>query len=104
MSTVEDRERLREGKRRTSKMVSKHNSEETNPCFKEAQLSSQCLMENNCDREICSPYFANYKACKKFWNDVMSARRQKGITPYLPPIEERSQVVDDYFKSKAQLK
>ncbi|KFM80435.1 Coiled-coil-helix-coiled-coil-helix domain-containing protein 7, partial [Stegodyphus mimosarum] len=71
--------------------------EETNACYKEHTLSLACLDEFYYSREKCDHYFQNYKNCKAFWSFVYSERRRKGITPYLPPVEERVKVKEEYL-------
>ncbi|XP_034942728.1 coiled-coil-helix-coiled-coil-helix domain-containing protein 7 [Chelonus insularis] len=74
-------------------------SSENNPCLKEHYLSLKCLDDNQYDHDACLWYFENYKNCKGFWNDVMHDRRSKGITPILPPVEEREKMKEEYMKN-----
>ncbi|RLU26826.1 hypothetical protein DMN91_000623 [Ooceraea biroi] len=74
--------------------------EEMNPCYKEHLLSLKCLNSNQGQHKLCEVYFINYKNCKKFWSNVQSERRLKGIKPYLPPLEERAKIKADYLSNK----
>lgn len=74
---------------------SKSNKEETHPCLKEHKASLKCLEEKD---GSCQRYFDNYNACMGFWNKVKSMRRRSGITPELPPVEERKAIIKEYYK------
>jgi len=78
----------------------------TNPCHKESQLVSRCMNENNYgapenrnafglvknDSDACARVMENYKRCKKFWGEIKKERMQNGISPALPPPEEREEI------------
>ncbi|XP_074110815.1 coiled-coil-helix-coiled-coil-helix domain-containing protein 7 [Cotesia typhae] len=73
-------------------------SPETNPCLKEHRLSMKCIADNYKDKDkVCAVYFDNYKACKKFWSNVVSERRLQGLRPYLPLPDEREKIKSDYL-------
>jgi len=72
---------------------------EKDPCFMESKASMKCLNDFNFDRSQCQEYFANYKACKKFWSDVTLGRKRKGISPHLPPHEERQAIKERYIQT-----
>ncbi|XP_008544557.1 coiled-coil-helix-coiled-coil-helix domain-containing protein 7 [Microplitis demolitor] len=73
-------------------------SPENNPCLKEHRLSLKCIADNYENKnEACAVYFDNYKACKKFWNNVYSDRKRRGVEPYLPPPDEREKIKSDYL-------
>ncbi|XP_026332778.1 coiled-coil-helix-coiled-coil-helix domain-containing protein 7 [Hyposmocoma kahamanoa] len=80
------------------KLVNK-DAERLNPCLKEQQMSYQCLDKNAFDQEKCQKYFDNYNTCKKFWGKIYSDRRARGIQPYLPNIEDRAKIKEDYMNS-----
>ncbi|XP_055372957.1 coiled-coil-helix-coiled-coil-helix domain-containing protein 7 [Condylostylus longicornis] len=81
-------------------MPKNYEAEKNNPCLKEQELSFKCLSKNNFNREACEVYFANYNNCKEFWNKIRLDRRRKGIEPYLPNIEEREKIKEEYMKTK----
>lgn len=70
-----------------------------NPCLKEQNLSYKCLGEN-VDKSLCEKYFVNYDVCRKFWSEVQKDRKQRGITPALPPVDEREQYKAEYLKNR----
>ncbi|CAG9792804.1 unnamed protein product [Diatraea saccharalis] len=70
-----------------------------NPCLKEQEQSYQCLNKNNFDHSKCENYFDNYNICKKFWGKVYSDRRSKGLTPYMPDVEDREKIKEEYIKN-----
>ncbi|XP_054288150.1 coiled-coil-helix-coiled-coil-helix domain-containing protein 7 [Macrosteles quadrilineatus] len=72
--------------------------EQNNPCLRESQASLKCLDRNGYDNDKCQDFFANYKACLKFWTKVRRERRWKGIKPELPPLEEREAIRNEYYK------
>ncbi|KAL1501603.1 hypothetical protein ABEB36_006900 [Hypothenemus hampei] len=76
------------------------NTEESNPCFKEQQLSFQCFDKNNYDKDKCLLQIENYKTCKKFWGELRRYRRRQGLYPLLPPLEERDKIKQEYLSSK----
>ncbi|XP_041970012.1 coiled-coil-helix-coiled-coil-helix domain-containing protein 7 [Aricia agestis] len=80
-----------------SKLVNK-DAARLNPCLKEQEQSYACLNKNNFVQEKCEKYFDNYNICKKFWGKVYQDRKARGITPYLPDIEERAKIKEDYKK------
>ncbi|BFZ00060.1 hypothetical protein BsWGS_03099 [Bradybaena similaris] len=67
------------------------------PCAKEHDLSLKCLNDYGRDKNECTPYFENYKYCRKFWSLVQSERKKEGIKPSLPPPEEREEVRKKYL-------
>ncbi|KFD56061.1 hypothetical protein M514_03185 [Trichuris suis] len=70
-----------------------------NPCAKEAEISSNCLMRTGGDRAQCQLEFRNYNLCRSFWDQVMKERRSKGVTPFLPPPVERAEILEKHFQS-----
>jgi len=72
---------------------------EKDPCFMESKASMKCLQDFNFDRSRCGDYFDNYKACKQFWGAVHTARKRKGISPHLPPLEERQAIKERYIQT-----
>ncbi|KAK2586067.1 hypothetical protein KPH14_008359 [Odynerus spinipes] len=70
-----------------------------NPCLKEHDLSLQCLNDNNYIPDACTDYFENYRTCKHFWQRVTADRKSKNIKPFLPPVEERIKIKNEYLKS-----
>ncbi|XP_075985373.1 coiled-coil-helix-coiled-coil-helix domain-containing protein 7 [Anticarsia gemmatalis] len=81
-----------------TKLVNKE-AERLNPCLKEQEQSYACLNKNNFDQSKCEGYFDNYNTCKKFWGKVYRDRKAKGLYPYLPDIEDRPKIKEDYFNS-----
>ena len=69
---------------------------EVEPCHKESAMTNDCLEKNNYERGMCVDYFQNYKVCKTFWMNVRIARRRAGISPTLPPPEERPDILKKY--------
>ncbi|BFZ00061.1 hypothetical protein BsWGS_03100 [Bradybaena similaris] len=63
----------------------------------EHDLSLKCLNDYGRDKNECTPYFENYKYCRKFWSLVQSERKKEGIKPSLPPPEEREEVRKKYL-------
>lgn len=80
----------------------KRDQEQFNACWKEHQLSQQCLDKNNYDYDKCTLYFKNYKSCKYFWANVISERRRNGIEPYMPSPEEREKIKAEYLSSRGR--
>lgn len=76
----------------------KMNREENHPCLKEHRASLKCLEKNASNQDSCRRYFDNYNACMGFWNNVKSMRRRRGITPELPPVEEREAIIKEHYK------
>lgn len=68
-----------------------------NPCLKEHKMSLDCLDRNGYKHDKCGLQFANYKACREFWNRVQAERRRQGIYPYLPYPEDREKIQAEYF-------
>ncbi|XP_021190831.2 coiled-coil-helix-coiled-coil-helix domain-containing protein 7 [Helicoverpa armigera] len=81
-----------------TKLVNK-DAERLNPCLKEQEMSYQCLNKNGFDQSKCEAYFDNYNTCKKFWGKVYKDRKAKGLYPYLPEVEDRAKIKDQYFQS-----
>ncbi|XP_014260215.1 coiled-coil-helix-coiled-coil-helix domain-containing protein 7 [Cimex lectularius] len=77
------------------------NNEENNPCYKEHVFSLNCLAQNNYNGEVCQNHFANYRTCRTFWHAVIRKRRNEGIEPHLPPLEERQTIKDNFLKKGA---
>ena len=73
--------------------------QETNPCYKESEMSMSCLQRNNCDYEKCTKEVENYKACKTFWTKVKIFRRVNGYSPALPPYSQRELFVKKYVET-----
>ncbi|CAH1774705.1 unnamed protein product [Owenia fusiformis] len=80
--------------------VTRSNDDDKNPCMKEQKMSLKCLQDHNYDRDKCSIYFKNYKNCREFWSMIMKERNRKGISPSLPPAEERETIQKDYIARK----
>ncbi|KAI4489488.1 hypothetical protein M0802_011100 [Mischocyttarus mexicanus] len=76
----------------------RRNHEETNPCFKEYNLSLKCLDNNFYDNDACKKYFENYRNCQDFWKKVVADRKKNNVTPYLPIPEDRENVKKKYIK------
>lgn len=70
-------------------------TDEKNPCAAEGRASQKCLSNNNYYKPACQLYFDNYNNCKKFWGEVIKARKRNGLEPQLPPSSER-----EAFKAK----
>ncbi|XP_049880274.1 coiled-coil-helix-coiled-coil-helix domain-containing protein 7 [Pectinophora gossypiella] len=81
-----------------TKLINK-DAERLNPCLKEQEQSYHCLNKNNFDQDKCDVYFDNYNTCKKFWGKVYKDRKAKGLYPYLPDVEDRAKIKEDYVKS-----
>jgi len=71
-------------------------TDEKDPCAVEGKASQKCLSTNNYDKSACGLYFDNYNNCKKFWGSVYLARKRAGITPYLPPSQDRPAIKIKY--------
>merc|ERR1712004_188408 len=91
-----DEERRRVIRKQQKSQPNKFEAEAKNPCLKESQLSVKCMNDNGFDKEKCYYHFLNYERCKKFWNAVQSDRRSKGISPLLPPLEERDKIKAEF--------
>ena len=65
---------------------------QTDPCYKERQMSLRCLDERSYDKDQCARQFANFKNCKTFWSDIIKERRRDNIQPAIPPLEERDAI------------
>ncbi|XP_012273683.1 coiled-coil-helix-coiled-coil-helix domain-containing protein 7 [Orussus abietinus] len=78
---------------------SNHASEINNPCRKEEKMSYKCLDENNYNKDSCTQYFENYKACKMFWNSVVRKRKLEDIRPFLPHPDERETIKAEHMKT-----
>ncbi|XP_012135715.1 coiled-coil-helix-coiled-coil-helix domain-containing protein 7 [Megachile rotundata] len=89
-----------EMKKHVDKTKLKRDQEYYNACWKEHNLSLKCLDKNKYDYDKCMLYFNNYKSCKKFWANVYSERRTKGITPFMPSPEEREKIKAEYLASR----
>ncbi|KAL0861697.1 hypothetical protein ABMA27_009179 [Loxostege sticticalis] len=70
-----------------------------NPCIKEQEQSYQCLNKNGFDHAKCEVYFDNYNICKKFWGKVYQDRKSKGLQPYMPNVDDREKIKEEYKKS-----
>lgn len=57
-------------------------------------------MEYNGDQKACQAQITNYKSCKKFWYDISQFRRENGLRPYLPELEDRLEIKKDYMKAR----
>ncbi|CAB3229904.1 unnamed protein product [Arctia plantaginis] len=79
-----------------TKQVNK-DAERLNPCLKEQEQSYACLSKNNYDQSKCEKFFDNYNICKKFWGKVYTDRKTKGLYPYMPHIEDREKIKQQYF-------
>ncbi|XP_073969098.1 coiled-coil-helix-coiled-coil-helix domain-containing protein 7 isoform X1 [Rhodnius prolixus] len=66
---------------------------------KEHNMSLNCLSQNHYSPDECQKQFQNYKLCKTFWNEVRRYRRINGISPLLPPLNERESVKAKYFET-----
>ncbi|XP_073969099.1 coiled-coil-helix-coiled-coil-helix domain-containing protein 7 isoform X2 [Rhodnius prolixus] len=86
-------------KQETKKKTEKFSDEENNPCLKEHNMSLNCLSQNHYSPDECQKQFQNYKLCKTFWNEVRRYRRINGISPLLPPLNERESVKAKYFET-----
>ncbi|XP_022818308.1 coiled-coil-helix-coiled-coil-helix domain-containing protein 7 [Spodoptera litura] len=73
-------------------------AERLNPCLKEQEMSYQCLNKNGYDQSKCEEYFDNYNTCKKFWGKVYKDRKAKGLYPYMPEVEDRPKIKEEYFQ------
>ncbi|XP_011315431.1 coiled-coil-helix-coiled-coil-helix domain-containing protein 7 [Fopius arisanus] len=69
-----------------------------NPCHEESEGSRRCLEKNNYNYDACTLYFDNFKACKKFWNEVKWSRKRQGITPPLPLPDDRKKIKAEYME------
>jgi hypothetical protein len=64
---------------------------ELNPCLKESEMASSCLLLAGEDYHQCDAQVENYKTCKRFWTAV----RMFATTHHLlkndgfPPLSER---------------
>ncbi|KAJ8710019.1 hypothetical protein PYW07_009385 [Mythimna separata] len=81
-----------------TKLINK-DAERLNPCLKEQEMSYKCLSKNGYDNSKCEEYFDNYNTCKKFWGKVYKDRKAKGEYPYLPEVEDRAKIKEQYFKT-----
>ncbi|ODM95753.1 Coiled-coil-helix-coiled-coil-helix domain-containing protein 7 [Orchesella cincta] len=87
----------KEERRLIVETASKQTSELNNPCLREQNLSYKCLSDNNYNKDKCIETFANYKACKEFWNKVQADRRMRGIRPSMPRPNERETIKAEYM-------
>lgn len=69
---------------------------EKNPCYWESQMTLQCLQKRYKEKGDCEIFGENVKNCKKFWTWVIKDRKKKGLTPVVPPIEDKEQVYKEY--------
>ncbi|XP_028172500.1 coiled-coil-helix-coiled-coil-helix domain-containing protein 7 isoform X2 [Ostrinia furnacalis] len=81
-----------------TKLVNK-DAARLNPCLKEQEQSYQCLNKNGFDQAKCEVYFDNYNICKKFWGKVYQDRKSKGLLPYIPDVDDRERIKEEYKKS-----
>jgi len=72
---------------------------EKDPCSLESKASLKCMEDNSYNRGACLNHFENYKACKKFWGSVYTARKRAGIVPYLAPVNEREAIKRRYMET-----
>ncbi|XP_012542755.1 coiled-coil-helix-coiled-coil-helix domain-containing protein 7 [Monomorium pharaonis] len=100
MNTQKNSNNITERADVTSKRTLRHNQETDNPCYKEHLLSLKCLDSNQADRNLCEPYFLNYKNCRNFWTSIKTDRKSKGIKPHLPPPEERAKIKAEFLNSR----
>ncbi|XP_022688573.1 coiled-coil-helix-coiled-coil-helix domain-containing protein 7-like isoform X1 [Varroa jacobsoni] len=80
-----------------SKSNMRKDQNENNPCLREQEISLKCLEQNGYDKDKCGLQFLNYKRCKVFWTRVIRDRQSRGISPDLPPIEERARAKKEYL-------
>ncbi|XP_025111256.1 coiled-coil-helix-coiled-coil-helix domain-containing protein 7-like [Pomacea canaliculata] len=76
--------------------ASRQLDKEKHPCITEQEMSLKCLDDNGYDRDKCNKHFQNYRNCREFWRLVVLDRKRKGVTPYLPPPQERSNIKQEY--------
>ena len=60
----------------------------------------KCLMDTNGDKAKCQTFFDNYNECKTFWYEVKRNRRIAGISPQLPPVNERQAFLKQYIQTR----
>ncbi|CAL8401204.1 unnamed protein product [Gadus morhua 'NCC'] len=75
------------------KNTRKLRNQDINPCIEESDGSQRCLEAHNYDKSMCSPYFINYKNCRKYWHNLMVQRRREGVKPEMPTAEERKEIL-----------
>jgi len=94
MTKEEREEKIR---RRKEKSLKNHHERIDNlPCSKERKMVMKCLNDSGYDRPKCEIYFENYRNCKSFWNKISWERWWKGVTPSMPPPEERDAIQEQY--------
>ncbi|KAL0812081.1 hypothetical protein ABMA28_009467 [Loxostege sticticalis] len=57
-----------------------------NPCIKEQEQSYQCLNKNGFDHAKCE-------------GKVYQDRKSKGLQPYMPNVDDRERIKEEYKKS-----
>lgn len=67
------------------------------PCYDENQRVVMCLTRY-C-RQSCLEEQTDYRLCRKFWSQVQTERKRKGICPGLPGPEERKQIFERFKKT-----
>jgi len=90
------------GQREKIRKDSRYASQERNPCLKESEMSLQCMNDSDYDRDKCTLQFMNYRNCLDFWTMIRRDRRKLGISPDLPPLEERAQIRAEYLNKSAR--
>ncbi|XP_069007297.1 coiled-coil-helix-coiled-coil-helix domain-containing protein 7 [Embiotoca jacksoni] len=76
------------------KHARKVRNQDMNPCIEESDASQKCLDAYNYDKSRCFAFFQQYKNCRKFWHNIMVQRRRAGVSPDMPPAEERLQMLN----------
>ncbi|KAH9492268.1 Coiled-coil-helix-coiled-coil-helix domain-containing protein 7 [Bulinus truncatus] len=67
------------------------------PCLRENEMSMQCLNENAYDGSKCQDFFKNYRNCRKFWAWIVKQRKEQGVIPHLPELEDREKVKEEFL-------
>nr|CUU98115.1 hypothetical transcript [Hymenolepis microstoma] len=68
------------------------------PCAEPKELAEKCLDKFSVFKN-CRTYVINLQLCREFWAKVKKERREQGIEPILPSIEERERILDKAFGS-----
>ncbi|UJR27845.1 hypothetical protein I4U23_009110 [Adineta vaga] len=65
--------------------------QELNPCLKESEIASSCILMHSDDQHKCDAEVENYKTCKRFWTAVRSFATTHHLLKNdgFPPLSQR---------------
>ena len=71
-----------------------------NLCFEESRYSLECLNSSNNNHVLCEDEISNYKNCKTFWFEINNFRHKHQIKPFVPDVEERERIKNNFLQNK----